>query len=94
MLDGTSGLDLAVIIPLVVGIVVCVMLLSKAVNSAYKRYYNEISHAIIGVVAVTTVMILPDRNIMNLGQVICIICGALVSYAFTRICARLKNRRG
>ena len=25
------------------------------------------------------------------GQVICIICGALVSYAFTRICASSKN---
>ena len=91
MLDGISGLDFGVIIPLVIGIIVCVMLLSKAVNAAYKKYYGIISHAIIGVVAATTVMILPDWNTFGIGQVICIVCGALVSYAFTRICASLKN---
>lgn len=91
MLDGISVLELGVIIPLAIGIVVCVMLLSKAVNVAYKKYYGIISHAIIGVVAATTVMIFPDWNTFGIGQVICIVCGALVSYAFTRICARLKK---
>lgn len=91
MLDGISGLDFGVIIPLVIGIVVCVMLLSKAVNAAYKKYYGIISHAIIGVVAATTVMIFPECNTVGLGQFICIVCGALVSYVFTRICARLKK---
>lgn len=91
MLDGISGLDFGVIIPLVIGIVVCVMLLSKAVNAAYKKYYSIISHAIIGVVAATTVMIFPDWNTFGIGHIICIVCGALVSYAFTRICARLKK---
>jgi putative membrane protein len=91
MLDGISGLDFGVIIPLIIGIVVCVMLLSKAVNTAYKKYYSIFSHAIIGVVAATTVMIFPDWNIFGIGQVICIVCGVLVSYTFTRICASLKN---
>ena len=91
MLDGISGLDLGVIIPLAIGIVVCVMLLSKAVNAAYKKYYGIISHAIIGVVAATTVMIFPDWNTFGIGQIICIVCGAFVSYAFTRICDRLKK---
>lgn len=91
MLDGISGLDLGVIIPLAIGIVVCVMLLSKAVNVAYKKYYGIISHAIIGVVAATTVMIFPDWNTFSIGQIICIVCGAFVSYAFTRICDRLKK---
>ena len=91
MLDGISGFDFGVIIPLVIGIVVCVMLLSKAVNAAYKKYYGIISHAIIGVVAATSVMIFPNWNTFAIGQVICIVCGALVSYAFTRICARLKK---
>lgn len=91
MLDGISVLKLGVIIPLAIGIVVCVMLLSKAVKVAYKKYYGIISHAIIGVVAATTVMIFPDWNTFGIGQFICIVCGALVSYAFTRICARLKK---
>ena len=91
MLDGISRLDFGVIIPLVIGIIVCVMLLSKAVNAAYKKYYGIISHAIIGVVAATTVMIFPNWSAVGVGQIVCIICGALLSYAFTRICARLKK---
>lgn len=91
MLDGISQLDLSVIIPLMIGIIMCVVLLSKIVNSAYKKYYGIISHAIIGVVAATTIMIFPDWNAIGLGHVICIVCGALVSYAFTCICARIKK---
>lgn len=94
MLDGISQLDLSVIIPLIIGIVVCVMLLSKVINAAYHKYYGIISHAIIGVVSATTVMILPEWNTVGtglIGQIFCIVCGALVSYAFTRICARLKK---
>lgn len=91
MLDGISNFDFGVIIPLVIGIVICVMLLSKAVNAAYKKHYSIISHIIIGVVATTTVMIFPDWSAVDLGQIICIVCGALLSYAFTRICARLKK---
>ncbi|MBQ8588526.1 MAG: hypothetical protein IJ454_03950, partial [Clostridia bacterium] len=60
-------------------------------NAAYKKYYGIISHAIIGVVAATTVMIFPNWSAVGVGQIVCIICGALLSYAFTRICARLKK---
>ena len=94
MLDGISQLDLSVIIPLALGVIACVMLLSKGVNVAYQRYYSIISHIIIGVVAATTVMILPDWSISGtklIYQVLCIAFGASVSYAFTRICAKLKN---
>ncbi len=91
MLDGISCLDMGVIIPLAIGIVMCVLLLSKAVSVLYKKHYGAISHAIIGVVIATVVMILPDWNTIGFGQIICIVCGALLSYAFTRICARLKK---
>lgn len=71
--------------------VICVMFLFKAVNAAYKKHYGVISHAIIGVVAATTVMILPVWSSVGLGHIVCIVCGALVSFSFTRICARLKK---
>lgn len=94
MLAGISRLDLSVVIPIGIGVIICVLFLSKAVNAAYKKYYSVISHAIIGVVAATTVMILPDWNVTGTGliaQIACIVCGALVSYIFTRICAKIKK---
>ncbi len=91
MLDGISCFDMGVIIPLAIGIVMCVLLLSKAVSVLYKKHYGAISHTIIGVVIATVVMLLPDWNTIGFRQIICIVCGALVSYAFTRICARMKK---
>lgn len=88
---GVKGRNTNSYISMAVGFAVMLMLLSKAVNAAYNKYYGIISHAIIGVVAATTVMILPDWNVVGIGQIICIVCGALVSYAFTRICVRLKK---
>ncbi len=56
-----------------------------------KKYYGLSSHVIIGVVVATTMMILPDWSTVGFGHIICIVYGALVSFAFTRICARLKK---
>ena len=94
MLNGIANLNVSVIIPLIIGVVACILLLSKGVNAIYKHHYNLISHFIIGVVAATTVMILPDWSIGGLTAVfgvICILCGAAVSYLFTRICGKLKK---
>ncbi len=91
MLDGISNFDLSTIIPLAAGVILCVLLLSKAVSALYKKHYGIIAHAVIGVVAATTVMILPDWNTDVPLKIICIMCGALASYALTRICAGLKK---
>lgn len=94
MLDGIARMDMEVIIPLAIGILLCVMLLSKGVNLAYKKYCAQISHFIIGVVAATTVMIFPDWTIGGINllyQLLCIVGGCLASYSFTRICAKLKK---
>lgn len=94
MLDGISQLDLKVIIPIGIGVIACVLLLSKGVNMAYKKFHSVISHAIIGVVAATTVMIYPDWHTGGIDLVfrlICIVGGAALSYFFTRICAKIKN---
>lgn len=91
MLDGISSFDLSTIIPLVAGVILCVLLLSKAVSALYKKHYSIIAHAVIGVVAATTVMILPDWNTAVPMKLICIMCSAWASYALTRICAGLKQ---
>lgn len=95
MLEGISGLDFKVLIPMGIGMAACVLLLSKVMGLAYKKFFSTISHAVIGIVAATTVMILPAWN-CNLQQglirVLFIVCGAAVSYLFTCLCNKLKEK--
>lgn len=92
MLDGIGRLDMSVVIPIGIGGLACVGLLSKVVDAAYKKYYTGISHFIIGVVAATTVMIFPSVKSISVYHSICLIAGAIVSYSFTVLCANLKKQ--
>ena len=95
MLDGISNFDFGVIIPLVIGMVACVLLLSKLVNKAYKNHYNIIFHIIIGIVTATTIMILGDCEISThsyIWQGVCIFCGAFMSYCLTVVCDKIKDK--
>ncbi|MDO4482707.1 MAG: DUF368 domain-containing protein [Bacillota bacterium] len=88
MLEGVSRLDPSVIFPLCTGILIVILTLSKGVNILYKRHYTLISHIIIGIVAATTVPIIPvslpgsDAAAVNL---ICFVCGLAAALIFSRI---------
>lgn len=92
MLDGIGRIDMSVVIPIGIGALACVLILSKAVDAAYRKYYTKISHFIIGVVAATTIMIFPDVNSVSVHHVLCLVLGAVVSYSFTVMCANLKKQ--
>lgn len=101
MSEGIARLDMLVLLPMVVSGLLCVLLLSKAVSWAYKRWYVIVSHCVMGIVAATAVMILPvsaftsSQRILGLpALLICplLIClGALTSYWLTILCSRLKR---
>ncbi|GAA4061908.1 DUF368 domain-containing protein [Amphibacillus indicireducens] len=59
MADGIKDLDLSVIIPIGIGVVLCVLLLSKLVEFILKRAYAAMFHFILGVIFASTVMIVP-----------------------------------
>lgn len=59
MSDGIKNLNLNVIIPIVIGVVACVLLLSKLVEFILERAYSTLFHFILGVVFASTVMIVP-----------------------------------
>lgn len=95
MLEGISKLDFYVLVPMGIGMVVCVLLLSKAVGFAYKKYYSVVSHSVLGIVAATAVMIMPTWDgTLTSGVInfIFIAVGAGISYIFTRVCDKLKNK--
>ena len=95
MLAGIAKLSLEVLIPLAIGVALCLFTLPKVVDAAYKRFYSVISHSILGIVAATTVMIIPSFQIETGDIVIyiaCIIGGAVASYFLSNTCERLKSR--
>ena len=93
MLDGIARLNPAVILPIGPGAVLCVLLLTKAVNAAFKRFHSVISHAILGIVLATTIMIFPSFGVDTqsiLIYIVCIVGGACLSFALGRVCKNLK----
>lgn len=93
MLEGISGLDMCVLIPMAIGMAACILLLSRAVGFAYKKQYSIVSHGVLGIVAATAVMILPFRmGSLSEGviNVLFILGGAAVSYGLSCVCNKLK----
>jgi putative membrane protein len=59
MTDGIKDLDFAVIIPVGIGAVACVLLLSKVMHYIFNKAYTGLFHFIFGIVLASTVMIIP-----------------------------------
>ena len=53
------ALDMGVIVPGVLGIVIIVIMLSRAVNALFQKYYTFAFHTILGIVLASTVVIVP-----------------------------------
>lgn len=56
---GAASLDYRVLIPVIIGILVTVLVLARAVNALFKRYYGIAFHCIIGFVIASTIPIIP-----------------------------------
>lgn len=93
MLTGISRLAMPVVIPLGLGFGLCMLFLPRAVSALYKSKYAEASHAIIGVVVASMIMIFPVDAVSSLSGVAsviaCILGGAIVSYCLDKLCSRL-----
>ncbi len=59
MASGIAALDLAVIIPLVIGLFACVLLLAKGAAWAFDNYYGGMYHFILGMVVGSSLAIFP-----------------------------------
>jgi len=74
MTDAIKSLDFGVIIPIGIGAVLCVICLSKVMNYIFQKAYAGLFHFILGIVAASTIMIIPlDYNYLSFGTVICLI---------------------
>ena len=75
MSDGIKNVDLSVIVPIGIGVVVCVLSLSKLVEFILKKAYSTLFHFILGVVFASTIMIVPVNyvGINWMGLLACVV---------------------
>jgi len=72
MTDGIKALDPAVIIPLGAGMIAVVLTLSKVMDALFARAYAGLFHFILGMVAASTAMIIPQGvDYLGADAVVC-----------------------
>ena len=59
MTAGIADLSPTVIIPMIAGLIMSVLLFVRLVNLLFERYHNIISHGLLGIVAASTIAIIP-----------------------------------
>lgn len=87
--DGIGNLNLQVLIPGGIGAVVTVILLAKAINALFDRFYSLAFHAIVGIVIAATVMIIPYESFTaSIGQgivnAVCLVVGIVAALLLDR----------
>jgi putative membrane protein len=71
MTSGIKDLDFAVIVPLAIGAVVCVLLFAKLMSMILKKAYAGVFHFILGVVIASTAVIAPtDYRGVSAGVIV------------------------
>jgi len=75
---GISTLDFFVIIPLALGMLVCVFALAKVMKIFMERKYAAMFHFILGIVLASTLLIIPlDYNYLQLATLVCVLAMVL-----------------
>lgn len=95
--DGIGHFDMSVLIPGGIGALITVILLAKAVNALFDRFYSLAFHAIIGIVIAATVMIIPYASFaVSVGQCLvnlaCLAVGTVAALLLDRFNMSVKAR--
>jgi len=87
MAAGIKTLNLGVVIPLFLGLVVCVLLFAKLVSWLFDQAYTTMYHLILGIVIGSTLAIIPS-GVTGWTIAICAVLfmvGAVCSYALAKV---------
>ena len=95
MMDGLSAFSMEVILPLVAGIVLLVLTLSRAIDVLFRTRYAIINHIIVGAVVASTLPIIPYR-FESFGHFAldfaCIAVGAVAAYLMDAFFDRYRKK--
>ena len=87
MANGIKSLDFGVLIPLLIGVAVCVLLFAKLVAWLFKVRYTLMYHIILGIVIGSTLAIIPS-GVSGWTILVCalmFVLGAAASYALAKL---------
>ena len=88
MAAGISRLDFGVIIPILIGGVLCVLIFARLVSLLFKQHYAVMYHLILGIVVGSTIAIIP-RGVKGVGMIaVCallFVVGAVISYLLAKL---------
>lgn len=87
MASGIRQLDLGVIIPLALGVIICVAIFAKLINWLFNKAYAFMYHFILGVVVGSTIAIIP-KGVTGWTILVCAILfvvGAIASFALAKV---------
>lgn len=95
MMDGLSAFSLEVILPLIAGIGLLVITLSRAIDTLFRTHYAIINHIIVGAVVASTLPIIPYR-FDSFGHFVldfvCIAVGAVAAYLMDAFFDRYRKK--
>lgn len=87
MANGIKSLDFGVILPLMIGVVLCILLFSKLVAWLFKKAYPFMYHFILGIVVGSTAAIIPS-GVTGWTIAVCAVLfllGGAASYALAKV---------
>ena len=87
MASGIRHLDFGVILPLALGVILCVFAFAKLVSWLFKKYFTFMYHFILGIVVGSTLAIIPD-GVRGWTIAVCAlmyIIGAACSYGLVKL---------
>ena len=89
LVTGIGNFDLGVLVPVGIGLVATMALLSRAVNSLMDNHYSVAFHGIIGIVVAATVAIVPHGSFAAgagsaLVNTVCLAAGVVSALALDR----------
>ena len=79
IMAATGNLDMSVIIPLIAGIGVVAVLFARMIDMLFEKHHGIASHAILGLVLASTIMIIP-RTYQSVWQALLCLAVAAVSF--------------
>lgn len=88
MASGISHLDFGVIIPILIGGVLCVLIFARLISLLFKKHYAVMYHLILGIVVGSTIAIIP-RGVTGAGVIamcaLLFVAGAVISYLLAKL---------
>ena len=81
MAEGFARLDMAVILPWLLGMALIVLTLARVVNWCFQTHYPLFYHAVFGIVLASTVVIIPLHYDGARDVLTCLLAGALGALA-------------